>query len=150
MEYEASENAFRLGPGSAWRDFYKAAKDLDTTVLGGRVGYVGVGGYTLGGGLSYLANVHGLAADSLLDAQVVLADGSIVWAKDDKDLLFALRGAGHAFGGKHWAFRRQMNIMLIYPFLLSGHRTCSQGLPQTKGCLWRLPHFHPRQIPISL
>jgi len=42
--------------------------------------YDGVGGFTLGGGLSYLTNLHGLAADSLVDAQVVLADGSIVWA----------------------------------------------------------------------
>lgn len=58
-----------------------------------------MGGFTLGGGLSYLANMYGVAADSIVDAQVVLAGGGIVNAKDDEELLFALKGAGHAFGG---------------------------------------------------
>ncbi|KAF8993095.1 hypothetical protein BDQ17DRAFT_1368771 [Cyathus striatus] len=47
--------------------------------------------FTLGGGISYLMNRHGLASDSIVDAQVVLADGSIKWAKDDPELMFALR-----------------------------------------------------------
>lgn len=50
------------------------------------------------GGLSYLVSEHGFCSDTLLDAQVVLADGSIVKASEDKDLLFALRGAGSNFG----------------------------------------------------
>jgi FAD/FMN-containing dehydrogenase len=100
IEYDSEKNIFRLGPGQLWRDVYKKLGDKDVTLLGGRVGYVGVGGFTLGGGLSYLANLHGLACDSLIDAQIVLADGSIKWASEDEDLLFALKGAGHAFGGK--------------------------------------------------
>jgi len=43
--------------------------------------------------------MYGVAADSIVDAQVVLAGGGIVNAKDDEELLFALKGAGHAFGG---------------------------------------------------
>lgn len=41
-----------------------------------------------------------LAVDNLIAAQVVLADGSIVWANDQEntDLFFALRGAGNRFG----------------------------------------------------
>ena len=66
-----------LGPGQLWTEVYKRLADTDVTVLGGRVSYVGVGGFILGGGLSYLAGLHGLACDSLIDAQIVLADGSI-------------------------------------------------------------------------
>jgi FAD/FMN-containing dehydrogenase len=100
IEYSSQKNAFHLGPGQLWSEVYKKLADTEHTLLGGRVSYVGVGGFTLGGGLSYLASLHGMACDSLIDAQIVLADGSIKWASEDEDLLFALKGAGHAFGGK--------------------------------------------------
>jgi FAD/FMN-containing dehydrogenase len=100
IAYDTEKKVVHLGPGQLWCDVYKKLADTDITVLGGRVSYVGVGGFTLGGGLSYLAGLHGLACDSLIDAQIVLADGSIKWASEDEDLLFALKGAGHAFGGK--------------------------------------------------
>lgn len=43
---------------------------------------------------------HSLAVDQLLAAQVVLADGSIVWASDEEnqDLFFGIRGAGNRLG----------------------------------------------------
>ncbi|KAF8993100.1 hypothetical protein BDQ17DRAFT_1368779 [Cyathus striatus] len=97
-KYNPTTSSVHIGPGQTWHKAYTALADKPVTVLGGRVGYVGVGGFILGGGLSYLANLYGIAADSLIDAEVVLADGSIVRAKDDEDLLFALKGAGHAFG----------------------------------------------------
>jgi FAD/FMN-containing dehydrogenase len=99
VEYDNNKDVFHLGPGQPWRDVYKKLEEMDVTPIGGRVGYVGVGGFTIGGGLSYLANLHGLACDSLVDAEIVLADGSIKWASEDEDLLFVLKGAGHAFGG---------------------------------------------------
>jgi len=36
----------------------------------------------------------------MLDAQVVKLDGSVLWASEDPDLIWALRGAGASFGGK--------------------------------------------------
>lgn len=74
--------------------------NLPVTVLGGRVGFVGVGGFTLGGGMSYLQNQYGLASDSIVDAQVVTAEGCIKWASKDADLMFAIRGAGYTIGGE--------------------------------------------------
>jgi FAD/FMN-containing dehydrogenase len=66
----------------------------------GICGDVGVAGLTLGGGYGYLLGVAGLACDSLMGAQVVLADGRIrtVTEESDPDLMWALRGAGANFG----------------------------------------------------
>jgi hypothetical protein len=61
---------------------------------------VGVTGYTLGGGVGWLARRHGFAADSVLRAEVVTEDGRIVVASRDEhpDLFWALRGGGGSFG----------------------------------------------------
>jgi FAD/FMN-containing dehydrogenase len=59
-----------------------------------------VAGYTLGGGLGWLARRHGFAADSLRRAEVVTAEGGLVSASRDEhpDLFWALRGGGGGFG----------------------------------------------------
>jgi len=60
----------------------------------------GIMGIMLGGGHGYLQGLFGLLADQILEARVVLADGSSVVASpsSNKDLFWALRGAGHNFG----------------------------------------------------
>ena len=64
--------------------------------------FVGVGGSILGGGYSWLSSEYGLTSDpaNLLDAEVVKVDGTVLWASEDPDLLFALRGA-YGFAGLH-------------------------------------------------
>jgi FAD/FMN-containing dehydrogenase len=88
-------------------------QNLPVTVLGGRVPSVGVGGFTSGGGISYLQNLHGLASDSVVDATVVLADGTIKSASSDPNLLYAVRGAGFTIGGELY-FKFPLTF-LIYP-----------------------------------
>lgn len=67
------------------------------TALSARCSFVGVGGMILHGGLSWISSTYGLASDlqNFLDAQVVKLDGSVIWASEEPDLLFALRGGGH-------------------------------------------------------
>jgi FAD/FMN-containing dehydrogenase len=90
----------RVGPGARWGDVIAASAPFGLAPLSGTSTTVGVAGYTLGGGLSWLSRKHGFAADSLLRADVVTADGAIVTASADRnaDLLWALRGGGGNFG----------------------------------------------------
>jgi hypothetical protein len=61
---------------------------------------VGFMGPVLGGGHGFLQGYYGMAADNLLEARVVLANGTVVIASRNQnpDLFWALRGAGHNFG----------------------------------------------------
>ncbi|KAF1947674.1 FAD-binding domain-containing protein [Clathrospora elynae] len=61
---------------------------------------VGVGGLTLHGGYGLSSRLHGLTLDNLLEANVVLANSSVITASatQNPDLFWALRGAGAAFG----------------------------------------------------
>lgn len=93
-----------VGPGARWGDVYTALRPYDLTVAGGRASSVGVGGLTAGGGVSFFSPRVGFTADTLVGAEVVLASGAVVQARDDgdgssyADLLRALRGGGNNFG----------------------------------------------------
>jgi FAD/FMN-containing dehydrogenase len=90
----------RVGPGATWGDVIAAAAPCGLAPLSGSSTSVGVAGYTLGGGLSWLSRKFGFAADSLVRADVVTADGDLLSASADRneDLFWALRGGGAGFG----------------------------------------------------
>jgi FAD/FMN-containing dehydrogenase len=90
----------RVGPGARWGAVLESAAPFGLAPLSGSSPSVGVTGYTLGGGVGWLARKHGFAADSVLRAEVVTADGRVVTASADRnpDLFWALRGGGGNFG----------------------------------------------------
>ncbi|HEX4814408.1 MAG TPA: FAD-binding protein [Nonomuraea sp.] len=90
----------RVGPGARWADVLAAAAPFGLAPLSGSAPSVGVTGYTLGGGLGWLARRHGFAADSVVRAEVLLADGRHVTAGPaaHPELFWALRGGGGGFG----------------------------------------------------
>ncbi|WAC92345.1 FAD-binding oxidoreductase [Mycobacterium sp. Aquia_213] len=86
--------------GATAGDVIGAAQAHGLTAAAGTVGGVGMTGLTLGGGYGPLLGRCGLALDSLLGAEVVLADGSAVVASsaEHPELYWALRGGGGNFG----------------------------------------------------
>ena len=90
----------RVGSGVLWRDVAVPAAAHGLAPLMGSSPDVGVVGYTLGGGMGWLARRHGFAANAVEAVELVAADGNLVRADAEHapDLFWALRGGGGSFG----------------------------------------------------
>ncbi|QRV98433.1 FAD-binding domain protein [Ceratobasidium sp. AG-Ba] len=97
---DGSVGTVEYGAGLVWDEVYAALEVHKVTVVGARVSGIGVGGFTLGGGYSYLSNQRGLAIDNLVSCEVVLPDGTITTASatHNPDLFFGLKGGLNNFG----------------------------------------------------
>jgi FAD/FMN-containing dehydrogenase len=100
VRVDPTTRTVRVEPGCSSVDVDHATHGFGLAVPLGIVGSTGVAGLTLGGGTGYLTRKHGLTVDNLLEADVVLADGSFVTASKSShpDLFWALRGGGGNFG----------------------------------------------------
>ena len=89
----------RAEAGAIWIDVVEAAAEHGLAALAGSSPDVGVVGYTLGGGLSWLARKHGIGANQVVAIELVTADGEAkrVDRENDPDLFWALRGGGGSF-----------------------------------------------------
>jgi FAD/FMN-containing dehydrogenase len=99
-EVKVDGDVATVGGGATASDLIAAAAASGRSAATGTLGAVGMAGLTMGGGYGPLNGVAGLAADNLLSAEVVLADGTVAAATEssEADLLWALRGGGGNFG----------------------------------------------------
>ncbi|QRV84352.1 FAD-binding domain protein [Ceratobasidium sp. AG-Ba] len=90
---DGSVGTVEIGAGLVWDDVYAALQPHNVAVVGGRVTGVGVGGFILGGGYSWLSNQYGLTIDTVTAFEVVLPNGTIAIATEttNSDLFFGLK-----------------------------------------------------------
>jgi hypothetical protein len=100
VEIDAERKVARVEAGAWWIDVTAPASELGLAPLAGSSPDVGVVGYTLGGGVSWLARRYGLGCNHVVAIEVVTADGRLVRTDHvtEPDLFWALRGGGGNFG----------------------------------------------------
>lgn len=86
--------AISAAAGSRMFEIYDAAAVHDSMIIGGQDPDVGIGGYLTGGGHSIISGHYGLAADNILEFDVVTPSGEVKTLNQcsNRDLFFAFRG----------------------------------------------------------
>lgn len=97
---DAAARRVRVGAGVRWSEVVPQLSGHGLAALHGSSPLVGVVGYSLGGGIGWLARKYGLQANAVTAIEVVTAEGHLVRADavHEADLFWALRGGNGNFG----------------------------------------------------
>jgi hypothetical protein len=100
VNVDATKRIARVQGGALWRDVDAATAPASLATTGGLISSTGVGGFTLGGGVGWLMRRFGLACDSVVAADLILANGRHVrvTAEEHPDLYWGLRGGAGGLG----------------------------------------------------
>ncbi|OAX37778.1 hypothetical protein K503DRAFT_866620 [Rhizopogon vinicolor AM-OR11-026] len=153
--YSHAFMTFGAGKRQKEIDKFSAANPLEAVSLAGGRGavpyHIPSAAHPVGsaimilGGFGFLGRLHGLSTDNLVEAEVVLADGQIVTVSQNEhpDLLWALRGAGPAFGVVTRYKARAYPVPVVFagnliyrfhrataPSLIKHFRDCVKGAPR--------------------
>lgn len=109
---------------------------------------MGIGGWSLGGGIGPYSGIHGAGSDSLLSVEMVTGTGQIltVSAESHPDLFYGIRGAGHNYGVvTSFTFR-------IYPATNNGQVTVVNTLfpGHLNASIWELSRSFVGRLPKEL
>src|SRR5271156_1782152 len=88
------EGALTIAAGHQMREIYAKAAQNGRIIVGGMDPNVGIGGYITGGGHSPISGHYGLAADQVLEMEMVTPNGDFITANEaiNTDLFWAMRG----------------------------------------------------------
>ena len=116
VHVDPSTRVVRVEAGVTWAEAVQVAGAHGLALQAGSAPDVGVVGYTLGGGLSWLGRKHGLACNNVEAIELVGAEGHLVRAdpEHEPDLFWALRGGGGSFGVVTAIELRALPISEIY------------------------------------
>jgi hypothetical protein len=100
VKVDAKTKTAWVEAGAEWGVVLEAAQTVGLAPLLGSSPGVGAVGYTLGGGMGWLARKYGTSADNVIAFDVVTANGELVRASETEndDLFWAMRGGGGSFG----------------------------------------------------
>ncbi|KAI3395184.1 hypothetical protein diail_1678 [Diaporthe ilicicola] len=100
VSLDSETNIATFGAGLRLGNLELALAPTGRALPHGTCANVGVGGHFTIGGAGFTTRAYGLAIDSLVAMDVVLANGSLVHATaaEYKDVFFAMKGAGSSFG----------------------------------------------------
>jgi hypothetical protein len=100
VEIDVAARIARVQAGAPWESVLSPAGASGLAALAGTAPDLNVVGYTLGGGIGWLARRFGLACNSVRAAEVVTRESELVRAdaRNEPDLFWALRGGGGSFG----------------------------------------------------
>jgi hypothetical protein len=115
VTWQGGEAVLTVGAGARYRNVYEATHRAGGLVpVGGGCPDVGVAGFVLGGGWSFLSRSYGLAIDTLLRVRLVLPNGTAVdvsASSPDAELWWALRGGG----GGNFGVATEFDMRLFQP-----------------------------------
>jgi hypothetical protein len=156
VRIDGAQRRARVRAGAVWADVTAPASQLGLAPLAGSSHDVGVVGYCLGGGLSWLGRKYGLASENVLAIELVTAEGRKVRVDHDTDpdLFWALRGGGGSFGvvtAMEIALHRVPEVSagaLAWPWeqaedILDAYRAWVDTLPETVTSCVRLLQVPP-------
>jgi FAD/FMN-containing dehydrogenase len=100
VNVDPDKKTAHIEAGAKWIDVLEKAQMEGLAPLMGSSSDVGAIGYTMGGGMGWLARKFGLSVDNVLSFDVVTAAGELIHASksENADLYWALCGCGAAFG----------------------------------------------------
>ncbi len=156
VSVDSQRRSARVEAGAVWGQVTPAVVEHGLAALAGSAHDVGVAGYTLGGGVSWLARSHGLAANHVRALEVVTADGNSrrVDTDNEPDLFWALRGGGGSFAVVTaleidlFPVTEVCSGALFYPLerareVLTAWRSWTDDVPDQVTSLGRLLRFPP-------
>ncbi|PBK85335.1 FAD dependent oxidoreductase [Armillaria gallica] len=140
VTYDSATQTAVIGAGNIWDDVYELLNTQGVNVVGGRATGIGVAGFTLGGGYSWLSNRYGLALDNVVAYELVVPNGTVVTVMEENDphLFFSLKGGGNNYGivtqftlktylqGAVWGGAASYNASYMSVFNAAAVKFCSE------------------------